>query len=125
MELYRRAYSLFFFPLCVRLTGFAVEVQLDSVKENQKESIRRTLFLDSRQPSLIKTFSLANSEHLCHETKVYLRVSHISMSSRLLNVAYDQMILSMFLYYTFDLQEEICKGDAGSSVRLHVSMLLL
>uniref|UniRef100_A0A8D0A0P8 Integrin subunit alpha 5 n=1 Tax=Sander lucioperca TaxID=283035 RepID=A0A8D0A0P8_SANLU len=53
--------------------GFVVEVQLDSVKQNQKESIRRTLFLDSQQPSLLKTLSLANGERLCHETKIYLR----------------------------------------------------
>ncbi|XP_051272173.1 integrin alpha-5 [Dicentrarchus labrax] len=53
--------------------GFVVEVQLDSVKQNQKESIRRTLFLDSQQPSLLKTFSLANGEQSCHDTKIYLR----------------------------------------------------
>lgn len=53
--------------------GFVVEVQLDSVKQSQRESIRRTLFLDSHQPSLLKTFSLPNGERLCHETKVYLR----------------------------------------------------
>uniref|UniRef100_A0A7N6A0J0 Integrin alpha-2 domain-containing protein n=1 Tax=Anabas testudineus TaxID=64144 RepID=A0A7N6A0J0_ANATE len=54
--------------------GFTVEVQLDSVKQSQEESIRRTLFLDSKQPSLLKTFSLANGERLCHDTKAYLRV---------------------------------------------------
>uniref|UniRef100_A0A7N6F6I8 Integrin alpha-2 domain-containing protein n=1 Tax=Anabas testudineus TaxID=64144 RepID=A0A7N6F6I8_ANATE len=48
-------------------------VQLDSVKQSQEESIRRTLFLDSKQPSLLKTFSLANGERLCHDTKAYLR----------------------------------------------------
>ncbi|KAM9361473.1 integrin alpha-5-like [Symphorus nematophorus] len=53
--------------------GFVVEVQLDSVKQNQKESIRRTLFMDSQQPSLLKTFSLANGERSCHDTKIYLR----------------------------------------------------
>ncbi|KAI3370475.1 hypothetical protein L3Q82_025239, partial [Scortum barcoo] len=53
--------------------GFVVEVQLDSIKQNQKESIRRTLFLDSQQPSLLKTFSLANGELSCHDTKIYLR----------------------------------------------------
>ncbi|KAE8297986.1 Integrin alpha-5 Fibronectin receptor subunit alpha Integrin alpha-F [Larimichthys crocea] len=53
--------------------GFVVEVQLDSVKQNQKESIRRTLFLDSQQPSLMKTFSLANGERSCYDTKIYLR----------------------------------------------------
>ncbi|XP_036958077.1 integrin alpha-5-like [Acanthopagrus latus] len=53
--------------------GFVVEVQLDSVKQNQRESIRRTLFLDSQQPSLLKTFSLANGERSCHDAKIYLR----------------------------------------------------
>ncbi|XP_026161675.1 integrin alpha-5-like [Mastacembelus armatus] len=52
--------------------GFVAEVQLDSVKQTQ-ESIRRTLFLDNQQPSLVKTFSLANGERLCHETRIYLR----------------------------------------------------
>ncbi|XP_022601124.1 integrin alpha-5-like isoform X1 [Seriola dumerili] len=53
--------------------GFVVEVQLDSMKQNQKESTRRTLFLDSQQPSLVKTFSLANGERSCHDTSIYLR----------------------------------------------------
>ncbi|XP_018523099.1 LOW QUALITY PROTEIN: integrin alpha-5-like [Lates calcarifer] len=53
--------------------GFVVEVQLDSMKQNQKESTRRTLFLDSQQPSLVKTFNLANGERLCHDTMIYLR----------------------------------------------------
>lgn len=53
--------------------GFVVEVQLDSVKQNQKESIRRTLFLDNQQPSMLTTFSLANGERLCRDTKIYLR----------------------------------------------------
>ncbi|TDH14482.1 hypothetical protein EPR50_G00044530 [Perca flavescens] len=52
---------------------FVVEVQLDSVKQNQKEAIRRTLFLDSQQPSLLKTLSLTNGERSCHEAKIYLR----------------------------------------------------
>ncbi|XP_069571103.1 integrin alpha-5-like [Brachyistius frenatus] len=53
--------------------GFVVEVQLDSVKLNQKESIRRTLFLESQQSNLVKTFNLANGERLCHDSKIYLR----------------------------------------------------
>ncbi|XP_040015653.1 integrin alpha-5-like [Xiphias gladius] len=53
--------------------GFVVEVQLDSMKQNQKESTRRTLFLDSQQPSLVKTFSLTNGERWCHDTMIYLR----------------------------------------------------
>ncbi|KAM9409780.1 integrin alpha-5-like isoform 1-T1 [Pholidichthys leucotaenia] len=53
--------------------GFMVEVQLDSVKQNQKESIRRTLFLDSQRPSMVKTFNLSKGEHLCEDTRIYLR----------------------------------------------------
>ncbi|XP_071350483.1 integrin alpha-5-like isoform X2 [Trachinotus anak] len=53
--------------------GFVVEVQLDSMKQHQKEAIRRTLFLDSQQPSLVRTFSLANGERSCHDTRIYLR----------------------------------------------------
>nr|XP_015815467.2 integrin alpha-5 isoform X1 [Nothobranchius furzeri] len=53
--------------------GFVVEVQLDSLKQNQKESIRRTLFLESQQPSLMKSFNLTNGENMCHDTKIYLR----------------------------------------------------
>ncbi|XP_029007315.1 integrin alpha-5-like isoform X2 [Betta splendens] len=51
---------------------FQVEVQLDSVKHNQKESVR-TLFLDSKQPRLMQSLSLTKGEHQCHNTKVYLR----------------------------------------------------
>uniref|UniRef100_A0A667WGY5 Integrin subunit alpha 5 n=1 Tax=Myripristis murdjan TaxID=586833 RepID=A0A667WGY5_9TELE len=53
--------------------GFVVEVQLDSVKRTHRESIRRTLFLDSQQPSLSKTFRLANGGRMCHDAKIYLR----------------------------------------------------
>lgn len=75
--------TFFFLYVCVCgllsvFQGFTVEVQLDSVKQSQEESIRRTLFLDSKQPSLLKTFSLANGERLCHDTKAYLRVGHTS-----------------------------------------------
>ncbi|KAM3878043.1 integrin alpha-5-like [Diretmus argenteus] len=53
--------------------GFVVEVQLDSGKQTQREAIRRTLFLDSEQPSLVKTFSLANGGRMCHDARIYLR----------------------------------------------------
>ncbi|XP_061901299.1 integrin alpha-5-like [Entelurus aequoreus] len=53
--------------------GFVVEIQLDRTKHNHKESVRRTLFLESQQPSLMRTLSLTNGERLCHDTKVYLR----------------------------------------------------
>uniref|UniRef100_A0A672GG91 Integrin subunit alpha 5 n=1 Tax=Salarias fasciatus TaxID=181472 RepID=A0A672GG91_SALFA len=52
--------------------GIVVEVQLDSVKQHQ-ESVRRTLFMESQQPGLVKTLSLANGERQCHDAKVYLR----------------------------------------------------
>ncbi|XP_039859278.1 integrin alpha-5-like [Simochromis diagramma] len=57
-------------PSCL---GFVAEVQLDSGKQKQKESIRRTLFLDSQQPSLVKTFNLTNRKPLCHNSNIYLR----------------------------------------------------
>lgn len=53
--------------------GFLVEVQLDNVKLSQKESTRRTLFLDSHQPSLVKNFSLeTNGDSVCYESKIFL-----------------------------------------------------
>lgn len=55
---------------------FVVELQLDSVKPSQKESVRRTLFLDSQQPSLLMNFSLSDGGRSCHDTQIYLRVSH-------------------------------------------------
>ncbi|CDQ92085.1 unnamed protein product [Oncorhynchus mykiss] len=54
--------------------GFVVEVQLDHLKQTQKESsVRRTLFLDSQQPSLRKTITMANGGRTCHDTRIYLR----------------------------------------------------
>uniref|UniRef100_A0A4W5P4Q6 Integrin subunit alpha 5 n=1 Tax=Hucho hucho TaxID=62062 RepID=A0A4W5P4Q6_9TELE len=54
--------------------GFVVEVQLDHLKQTQKESsVRRTLFLDSQQPSLLKTITMANGGQTCHDTRIYLR----------------------------------------------------
>ncbi|XP_054640000.1 integrin alpha-5-like isoform X2 [Dunckerocampus dactyliophorus] len=53
--------------------GLVVEIQLDKMKHNQKKSVRRTLFLDGQQPSLVKTLQLTNGERLCHDTKMYLR----------------------------------------------------
>ncbi|XP_034387914.1 integrin alpha-5-like isoform X1 [Cyclopterus lumpus] len=53
--------------------GFVVEVQLDSVKQHQKDSIRRILFLDTQRPSLHKTLRLTNEERLCHDARIYLR----------------------------------------------------
>ncbi|MED6274045.1 hypothetical protein CHARACLAT_012508, partial [Characodon lateralis] len=52
---------------------FVVEVQLDSAKQNQKESVRRALFLESQQPTLVKALNLTNGERFCCETKIYLR----------------------------------------------------
>ncbi|XP_056128990.1 integrin alpha-5-like isoform X2 [Lampris incognitus] len=53
--------------------GFVVEVQLDSLKQTQADSIRRTQFLDSQQSGLIKTFSVANGGQICHDSKIYLQ----------------------------------------------------
>uniref|UniRef100_A0A8C3ACT6 Integrin subunit alpha 5 n=1 Tax=Cyclopterus lumpus TaxID=8103 RepID=A0A8C3ACT6_CYCLU len=58
---------------CVSFQGFVVEVQLDSVKQHQKDSIRRILFLDTQRPSLHKTLRLTNEERLCHDARIYLR----------------------------------------------------
>lgn len=55
------------------LLAFVVELQLDSGKRNQRESMRRTLFLDSQQPTLVTTLNLTNGESSCHETSIYLR----------------------------------------------------
>ncbi|KAM9813807.1 integrin alpha-5-like [Neosynchiropus ocellatus] len=52
--------------------GFVVEVQLDSVKQNQNQSVRRTLFLDTKLPSLLKTIPLTNGERSCHDARIYL-----------------------------------------------------
>uniref|UniRef100_H2RJQ9 Integrin subunit alpha 5 n=1 Tax=Takifugu rubripes TaxID=31033 RepID=H2RJQ9_TAKRU len=59
--------------LCFVCEAFVVELQLDSVKPSQKESVRRTLFLDSQQPSLLKNFSLSDGGRSCHDTQIYLR----------------------------------------------------
>lgn len=70
-------------PPCVCGAGFVVEVQLDHLKQTQKESlVRRTLFLDSQQPSLLKTITMANGGRTCHDTRVYLRVSHFKHSKK-------------------------------------------
>uniref|UniRef100_A0AAQ4NXB6 Integrin alpha-2 domain-containing protein n=1 Tax=Gasterosteus aculeatus aculeatus TaxID=481459 RepID=A0AAQ4NXB6_GASAC len=42
-------------------------------KQHQRDSIRRTLFLDSQQPSLLKTLRLAHGERLCLDARIYLR----------------------------------------------------
>lgn len=65
-------------PCLCPFLDFLVEIQLDSSKQSQMESVRRTLFLDSQQPSLVKTFSLANGHRQCHDIRIYLRVSQSS-----------------------------------------------
>ncbi|XP_028261856.1 integrin alpha-5-like isoform X2 [Parambassis ranga] len=52
---------------------FVVEVQLDSVKKNQKQSVRRTLFLESQQPSLVKNLNVNKGIQQCHNSTIYLR----------------------------------------------------
>lgn len=65
---------------CVHFEAFVVELQLDSGKRNQWKSMSRTLFLDSRQATLVTTLNLTNGESSCHETSIYLRVSYGSLS---------------------------------------------
>lgn len=66
-------------PDCIffACVDFVVELQLDSVKLSQKESVRRTLFLDSQQPSLVVNLSLSDGGRSCHDTQIYLRVSQM------------------------------------------------
>lgn len=53
--------------------AFRVEVQLDRLKQKQKTAVRRALFVDSQQPSLIRSLAVPNGARRCHETKIYLR----------------------------------------------------
>lgn len=72
--------ALRFGPDCVHFLScedFVVELQLDSAKSGQKESVRRTLFLDSQQPGLLVNVSLSDGGRSCHDTQIYLRVSHV------------------------------------------------
>uniref|UniRef100_A0AAY4CLT8 Integrin, alpha 5 (fibronectin receptor, alpha polypeptide) n=1 Tax=Denticeps clupeoides TaxID=299321 RepID=A0AAY4CLT8_9TELE len=46
-------------------------VQLDRLK--QKGAVRRTLFVDSQQPTLQRNVKVPNGARVCHETKIYLR----------------------------------------------------
>uniref|UniRef100_A0A669E8Z6 Integrin subunit alpha 5 n=1 Tax=Oreochromis niloticus TaxID=8128 RepID=A0A669E8Z6_ORENI len=57
---------------CMLTTGNK-SLSVSCGKQKQKESIRRTLFLDSQQPSLVKTFNLTNRKPLCHNSNIYLR----------------------------------------------------
>uniref|UniRef100_A0AAY4CMM6 Integrin alpha-2 domain-containing protein n=1 Tax=Denticeps clupeoides TaxID=299321 RepID=A0AAY4CMM6_9TELE len=45
--------------------------QLDRLK--QKGAVRRTLFVDSQQPTLQRNVKVPNGARVCHETKIYLR----------------------------------------------------
>uniref|UniRef100_A0A8C7VUP9 Integrin, alpha 5 (fibronectin receptor, alpha polypeptide) n=1 Tax=Oncorhynchus mykiss TaxID=8022 RepID=A0A8C7VUP9_ONCMY len=55
--------------------GFLVEVQLDHLKHMQKGGVKRALFVDSQQPMLQRSVRVRSGERVCHETKIYLRVS--------------------------------------------------
>ena len=59
--------------VCLCPAVFRVEVQLD--RQKQKGAVRRALFVDSQQPSLIRSLTVPNGARHCHETKIYLRVS--------------------------------------------------
>ncbi|XP_063065120.1 integrin alpha-5 [Engraulis encrasicolus] len=53
--------------------AFRVEVQLDRQKQKQKGPVRRALFVDDQQPSLVRTLAVPTGARRCHETKIYLR----------------------------------------------------
>lgn len=59
--------------VCVCVVVFNVEVQLDQLK--QKGAVHRALFLDTQQASLQRKLKVPNEAKVCHETKIYLRVS--------------------------------------------------
>lgn len=61
--------------VCVCVPGFLVEVQLDHLKHMQKGGVKRALFVDSQQPMLQRSVRVRSGERVCHETKIYLRVS--------------------------------------------------
>uniref|UniRef100_A0A8C4Z674 Integrin, alpha 5 (fibronectin receptor, alpha polypeptide) n=1 Tax=Gadus morhua TaxID=8049 RepID=A0A8C4Z674_GADMO len=52
---------------------FQVELQLDSQKHQQKGGVRRALFLDSHQASLLRSLRMRRGERSCHDAKIYLR----------------------------------------------------
>lgn len=67
--------------VCVLLVpDFQVEVQLDSHKHKQKGAVKRALFLDSQQPLLQKSVTVRHGERVCDNTKIYLKVSPLSIS---------------------------------------------
>lgn len=80
-------------PLCVCVCArmpawtcvivFNVEVQLDQLK--QKGAVRRALFLDTQQASLQRKLKVPNEAKVCHETKIYLRVSRINRILKKIN----------------------------------------
>uniref|UniRef100_A0A8C5C5T3 Integrin, alpha 5 (fibronectin receptor, alpha polypeptide) n=1 Tax=Gadus morhua TaxID=8049 RepID=A0A8C5C5T3_GADMO len=55
------------------LLYFQVELQLDSQKHQQKGGVRRALFLDSHQASLLRSLRMRRGERSCHDAKIYLR----------------------------------------------------
>uniref|UniRef100_A0A8C7GT63 Integrin, alpha 5 (fibronectin receptor, alpha polypeptide) n=1 Tax=Oncorhynchus kisutch TaxID=8019 RepID=A0A8C7GT63_ONCKI len=60
---------------CSVNNGFLVEVQLDHLKHMQKGGVKRALFVDSQQAMLQRSVRVRSGERVCHETKIYLRVS--------------------------------------------------
>ena len=60
--------------VCVCVADFQVELQLDSQKHQQKGGVRRALFLDSHQASLLRSLRMRRGERSCHDAKIYLRV---------------------------------------------------
>lgn len=95
-----------------------VELQLDSVKLSQKESVRRTLFLDSQQPSLVVNLSLSDGGQSCHDTQIYLRVSQTCFFLLLLKT--DQ---STNFYSRENKCLQLCKSKLGTANHIHVNMI--
>ncbi|CAB1329981.1 unnamed protein product, partial [Coregonus sp. 'balchen'] len=52
---------------------FQVEVQLDRLKHKQMGAVKRALFVDSQQAVLQRSVRVKNGEHVCYDTKIYLR----------------------------------------------------
>ncbi|XP_048097336.1 LOW QUALITY PROTEIN: integrin alpha-5 [Alosa alosa] len=52
--------------------AFRVEVQLDRLKQKQRGAVRRALFVDSQQPTLIRSLPVPAWGGGCPRTKIYL-----------------------------------------------------
>lgn len=106
----------YIFFACV---DFVVELQLDSVKFSQKESVRRTLFLDSQQPSLVVNLSLSDGGRSCHDTQIYLRVSQTCFFFCFAKIRSE----STNFYLRENKCLQLCKSKLGTANHIHVNMI--